>query len=47
MPKKTKAMYINCVDTLIVNEKEIETVKEFKYLGLKLSNCSRKPKVLL
>jgi hypothetical protein len=40
-------MYINCVDTLSVNEKDIETVKEFKYLGLKLSSCSRKPEVLL
>jgi hypothetical protein len=40
-------MYVNCIDTLIVIEKEIETVKEIKYLGLKLSNCSRKPEVVL
>jgi len=45
--KKTKAMYINCNNILNIEEKQAETVKEFKYLGLRLSNNSRKPECLL
>jgi hypothetical protein len=40
-------MYVNCTDTLIVDDKKVETVKEFKYLGLRISNSSKKPEVLL
>jgi hypothetical protein len=44
---KTKAMYVNCTDILKVGEKEVETVKDFKYLGLIMSNSSKKPETLL
>jgi hypothetical protein len=40
-------MYVNCTDTLIVDDKKVETVKEFKYLGLRLSSSSKKPEILL
>ena len=44
---KTKAMYINCLDVLKIGVEEAKNVQEFKYLGLILSNSSRKPEVLL
>ena len=40
-------MYVNCVDTLKIYQKVVKTVREFKYLGLILSNSSRKPEALL
>jgi len=45
--KKTKAMYVNCMDKLKIGNTHVETVREFKYLGLILSDCSKKPEVLL
>jgi hypothetical protein len=45
--KKTKAMYVNCNDKLKIGPKFVETVKQFKYLGLVLSNKCRHPEVLL
>ena len=44
---KTKAMYINANAVLNVGKKEVETVKEFKYLGLILSNNCKRPERLL
>ena len=45
--KKTKAMYVNSHDILNVGEKQVETVTDFKYLGLRMSKNSRKPECLL
>ncbi len=44
---KTKAMYVNCTAKLQIGKKCVETVNEFKYLGLILSNNSKQPDVLL
>jgi hypothetical protein len=44
---KTKAMYINCDDTLNVGLEKVKNVQEFKYLGLILSNNCKKPERLL
>ena len=44
---KTKAMYVNCTAKLKIGKKFVETVNEFKYLGLILSNNSKQPDVLL
>ena len=40
-------MYINANAVLNVGKKEVETVKEFKYLGLTLSNNCKRPERLL
>ena len=40
-------MYINCSDIFKVGENEVETVKDFKYLGLIMSNSSKRPEALL
>jgi hypothetical protein len=44
---KTKAMYIHGDAKLKVGDKYVKTVKEFKYLGLQISNSSKKPDILL
>jgi hypothetical protein len=44
---KTKTMYVNCTGKLLLNQQEIKTVNEFKYLGLIVSNKSFKPDILL
>jgi hypothetical protein len=40
-------MYVNSVGTLKIEKKKVKSVKEFKYLGLILSNSSNKPEALL
>jgi hypothetical protein len=40
-------MYVNCVDILKVDKIDVKTVDEFKYLGLIISNSSKKPDILL
>ena len=45
--KKTKAMYVNCKYVLMIEKKEVKSVKEFKYLGLILANTSTTPGTLL
>jgi hypothetical protein len=45
--KKTTAMYVNCNDKLRIGPKFVETVKDFKYLGLVLSNKCKHPEILL
>ncbi len=40
-------MYVNSVGNLKVEKKKVKSVKEFKYLGLILSNSSSKPEALL
>ena len=40
-------MYVNSVGNLQKEEKKVKSVKEFKYLGLILSNSSNKPEALL
>jgi hypothetical protein len=45
--KKTKAMYVNCSAKLKIGKKLVKSVKEFKYLGLKLTNNSKRPEALL
>jgi hypothetical protein len=44
---KTKAMFVNCDGQMKVLNREIETVKEFRYLGLNIVNHSSKPDKLL
>jgi hypothetical protein len=44
---KTKAMFVNCSGILRVDNMKIETVKEFRYLGLNIVNYSSKPDKLL
>jgi hypothetical protein len=38
-------MYINCSAKLKIGKILVKSVKEFKYLGLKLTNNSKKPEV--
>ena len=45
--KKAKAMYVNCNSILKIGSKYVKLVKEFKYLGLKVTNSSKKPEALL
>lgn len=45
--KKTKAMYVNCNARLKIGKSFIKSVKEFKYLGLKITNSSKNPEALL
>ena len=40
-------MYVNCTGQMLVNNQPIETVDEFKYLGLILSNSSCKSDIML
>jgi hypothetical protein len=40
-------MYINCSAKLNIGKKIVKSVKEFKYLGLKLTNNSKRPEALL
>jgi hypothetical protein len=40
-------MYVNGNSKLRIGNQYAKTVKEFKYLGLVLSNSSRKPEALL
>ena len=40
-------MYVNCNAKLKIGPKCVETVKQFKYLGLLLSNKSKHPEVML
>jgi hypothetical protein len=40
-------MYVNCKGQLFLDKKKIETVDEFKYLGLIISNKSFKPDIML
>ena len=40
-------MFVNCDGQMYVNKQKIDTVDEFKYLGLMLSNSSSKPDVML
>jgi hypothetical protein len=40
-------MYVNCSEKLRIGKKLVKSVKEFKYLGLKLTNSSKKPEALL
>ena len=40
-------MFVNTDSQMYVNNKKIDTVNEFKYLGLILSNRTSKPDVLL
>ena len=44
---KTKAMYVNRKAKLRVGNFTVKTVAEFKYLGLILSNSSKRPDILL
>jgi hypothetical protein len=44
---KTEAMFVHCDGQMYVDGKKIATVKEFKYLGLIISNSRCKPDVLL
>jgi hypothetical protein len=40
-------MYVNCSGKLKIGQSYVKSVKEFKYLGLKLTNRSKKPEALL
>ena len=40
-------MFVNGSSQMYVNNQKIDTVNEFKYLGLILSNTTSKPDVLL
>ena len=40
-------MFINCNEQMFVDNQEIKTVNEFKYLGIVLSNKSTKPNKIL
>ena len=40
-------MFVNGSSQMYVNKQKIDTVNEFKYLGLILSNTTSKPDVLL
>jgi hypothetical protein len=44
---KSKAMFVNCSGQLTVANLEIETVKEFRYLGLNIVNDRNNPDKLL
>jgi hypothetical protein len=40
-------MYVNCDSKLKIGNSFVKTVREFKYLGLILSNSCKKPEALL
>jgi hypothetical protein len=40
-------MYVNCDGKLKIGNSYVKNVREFKYLGMILSNSSKKPEVLL
>ena len=40
-------MFVNCNGQMLLNKYKIDTVNEFKYLGLIISNNTFKPEVLL
>lgn len=40
-------MYVNCNSNLYIGMDKVKNVTEFKYLGLRISNKSRKPDILL
>jgi hypothetical protein len=44
---KTQALFVNGSSQMYVNSLKIDTVDEFKYLGLILSNKSSRPDILL
>ena len=40
-------MFVNCTDTMKIYGKEIETVEEFRYLGIMIANNITTPRRIL
>ena len=40
-------MFVNCKGNIVINEKEIEIVDSFKYLGFNISNACMSPVSIL
>jgi hypothetical protein len=40
-------MFVNCTGQMIIDKLKIDTVNEFKYLGLMLANFTCKPDIML